>query len=159
MLYGYTAITSANNEQPNEYPKLADLRRDIYRPLPVVSLLADAPTPDPMQVCTDILTTLFEGLASGDVAKVKDCFYAEQSYWRDSLALTYHFRTFNDRETISHALVDRATVAKTGGVVVYPGTARLTPAGPTLVSLSVTSRKAFQCRMLRICPSLTVIAS
>lgn len=134
----HAVIAAANDHQPNDCPARADLRTEIYRPLPVVSLPVDASSPDPSDICAEVLQALFEGLSEGNVNKVKNCFYDEQCYWRDQLALTYHFRTFKDKECISKALVERAAISKPGSVAVAPGTARLTSAGPTLVRRGLT---------------------
>lgn len=101
-----------------------------------------SPTPpeDPSQICKDVLTSLQDSTAGAvgpdgnSKSNLEQLFYDEQSYWRDSLAFTFHFRTFNDKELISKVFLERA--AKTGleNVAVVPGTARLTPAGPTMVS-------------------------
>lgn len=131
----HAAIAATDNEQPSEYPKRCDLRKDIYRPLPAVSISPEsAASADPTAICNEALTSLFDALSSGDVDKVKETFYTDQSYWRDQLALTYHFRTFNDRDVISEAMVERTRINKLGKVTVLPGTARLLPAGPPLVS-------------------------
>lgn len=136
------AIAAINDDQPNEYPARADLRSQIYRPLPAVSLPVDQPNPESMSICTEVLESLFKGLSAGDAAAVKESFYPDQSYWRDQLALTYHFRTFTDRDVITQALVDRTSTNKLDKLTVLPGTARLTPAGPTLVSIfQHTTRK------------------
>lgn len=129
-----TAIAAINDKQPNEYPARADLRTQIYRPLPSVSLPEGTPTPDPTAICTEVLSSLCDALSAEDVNKVKECFYDEQSYWRDQLALTFHYRTFKDRDVIAKTLVERTSGNKIDNLMVLPGTARLTPAGPTLVS-------------------------
>jgi hypothetical protein len=94
----------------------------------------DLSAPDPATTCTEVLESLSKALEAGEVSKVNELFYEEQCYWRDQLALTYHFRTIKDREAVSLALVGRAALAKVGNVAVIPNTARLTHAGPTLVS-------------------------
>lgn len=50
------------------------------------------------EVATKALTSLTDALQpeSPDPAKLQSCFLGTQAYWRDLLALTYHFRTLKD---------------------------------------------------------------
>jgi hypothetical protein len=79
------------------YPPAADLRTEVSKPLPQI-----APgTIDPSSVLGDaaaahsktVLETFNAALFSNDAEKLSGCFYAEQAYWRDIVALTSHLRT------------------------------------------------------------------
>lgn len=92
-----------------EYPPRFDLRKDVYRPLPKI-----APgTVDPAALSGDVpkaraqalLDTLNAALASNDAEKVAGCFYPEQAFWRDIIALTSHLRTFAMPRVIAAALL------------------------------------------------------
>lgn len=92
-----------------EYPPRADLRNDVYRPLPKI-----APgTVDPAAItgnvpadrAQEVLDALNTALTNNDFEKVADCFYPEQAFWRDIVALTSHLRTFILPEVVAAALL------------------------------------------------------
>lgn len=92
-----------------QYPPKADLRKNIYRPLPKIA----SGTIDPTTMTSDVSTAhakaaldaLNAALASGDAEKVSDSFYPEQAFLRDIVALTSHLRTFIQPSVAAAALL------------------------------------------------------
>jgi len=53
---------------------------------------------------TTILSAMNGALARDDVDKLASCFFAEQAFWRDIVALTSHLRTFSGCSVVATAL-------------------------------------------------------
>ncbi|KAL8337475.1 hypothetical protein RB598_006395 [Gaeumannomyces tritici] len=62
-----------------------------------------------------VLGALNAALAAGDAAAGEACFHPGQAYWRDSLALTWHLRTFLTGRVAAAALVETAGMRGLGG--------------------------------------------
>jgi hypothetical protein len=45
-------------------------------------------------------------LKENDTQALQDCFFADQAYWKDALALTYHLRTFYTPPVIAANLLE-----------------------------------------------------
>lgn len=92
-----------------EYPPRADLRKDVYRPLPKIAPGTVDPagmTGDvPLTQTQEVLDVLNAALASNDAEKVAGCFFPEQAFWRDIVALTSHLRTFIQPGVVAAALL------------------------------------------------------
>ncbi|KUI59726.1 putative indole-3-pyruvate monooxygenase YUCCA11 [Cytospora mali] len=89
-----------------EYPPRASLTKDVYRPFPL--LPDNLPSPEEVDapaLANNSLSSLTDALGTEDARKVKLCFSSSQSYWRDLLSFTYHFRTFNDAGIIASAML------------------------------------------------------
>ncbi|GJC85446.1 hypothetical protein ColLi_08284 [Colletotrichum liriopes] len=79
-------------------------------PLPVIA----AGTVDPASMSRSMSTNLAldrtkkfrEALEADDLTALGSCFYAEQAYWKDQLALTYHLRTFQQAGAIAASLIE-----------------------------------------------------
>lgn len=92
-----------------EYPPKADLRRDLYRPLPKIP----PGTVDPAEMAGDVplaqaqavVDALNAALSSNDADELADCFYPDQAFWRDIVALTSHLRTLIQSTAIADALL------------------------------------------------------
>ncbi|KAJ6084548.1 hypothetical protein N7486_011348 [Penicillium sp. IBT 16267x] len=116
-----------------EYPPLASLQRDVYRPLPQSTKLPKIGEIERAILVNKTLQSLAEGLEESNISKVKACFLSSQSYWRDLLAFTYHFRTFNDGAVIAPALVElKGRRGLVDGFHVLSESIRCVPATPTL---------------------------
>ncbi|KAL4806197.1 hypothetical protein BDV18DRAFT_138967 [Aspergillus unguis] len=124
------------NGMHTEYPPRGDLRKMMdQQPLRSLrpglidpsSMAGDAPTSQ----ARGILNQLNTALAAGDVEALKDCFYVDQAYWKDQLALTWHLRTFSGVGTIAASLHETAKLRKAGSFEV-DGTAMFLPATPVL---------------------------
>ncbi|RDW70455.1 Monooxygenase [Aspergillus mulundensis] len=94
---------------------------------------------DPASMAGDAATTqaravldrLNSALATGDTKTLESCFYAEQAYWKDLLALTWHLRTFRGPSTIAASLLETAKLREVGAFEV-DGEAVFLPATPVL---------------------------
>ncbi|RAK95719.1 monooxygenase [Aspergillus ibericus CBS 121593] len=138
MAYGYENDNARlSGSVVGEYPPKADVRSMIARhPLPTV-----APgTIDPVTVAGDestnnhvrhVLDRFNAALVNKD-AKVLEGFFADQAYWRDELAFTYHLRTFSAPDTIAAALLETAALRGVVGGVSVDGAAQFVPTSPTL---------------------------
>ncbi|WVF69450.1 hypothetical protein IAT40_004227 [Kwoniella sp. CBS 6097] len=60
---------------------------------------------DPVNAAEDIMARLSEALSSGDAAAFTELFW-EYGVWRDKLAFTWDYRTFNFKENIGRAARD-----------------------------------------------------
>ncbi|KAK7979622.1 hypothetical protein PG989_012079 [Apiospora arundinis] len=131
-----------------EWPPAADLRRMLEEnPLPTIApdICADDPVSDD-DIATaksrDILEGLNQALGVKDVDKIAQCFFAEQAYWRDQIALTWHLRTFSKRQVIAASLLETSTLRRvTGDGFAIEGQAHFIPAlvrdlEPSLYSVS-----------------------
>ncbi|KAF4956790.1 hypothetical protein FGADI_3572 [Fusarium gaditjirri] len=49
---------------------------------------------DPSDQATAVVKAFYNALRENDVQALQDCFFADQAYWKDALAFTYHLRTF-----------------------------------------------------------------
>ncbi|KAI9010547.1 hypothetical protein DFJ74DRAFT_684858 [Hyaloraphidium curvatum] len=134
-----------------EYPPRADLRKDIYKPFPAVE---DAPAglvsgEEAMRIASELLATVDAAIAAGEEAKLASCFLKEQSFWKDNVALTAHFRTFY-QEAAPRNLLKMAGERGAKGFQPIPGTVRCVPAMPTLTWIDgfcgfATSKPDAQC--------------
>ncbi|KLU88052.1 hypothetical protein MAPG_07039, partial [Magnaporthiopsis poae ATCC 64411] len=93
------------------YPPAVDLRTMMAkRPLPAVAPgTVDASSltgEEPARLARRVLDKLNASLAAGDAAGVEECFNASQAYWKDSVALTWHLRTFGTPSTIAASLLE-----------------------------------------------------
>lgn len=122
-----------------EYPPRADLLKMMaQQPLPVIapgtvdaaSLADDEPTKQALAV----LEAFNAALAADDDEALESCFFADQSYWRDQLALTYHLRTFTTPSVIAASLLETKTLRGLTKGLEIDGEARFIPASPCLVS-------------------------
>ncbi|KAH8887797.1 FAD/NAD(P)-binding domain-containing protein [Thozetella sp. PMI_491] len=95
-----------------EYPPRADLRRDVYKPIPNIPPDAiGAGGVDSATASNHALATvkhLSEALKGAAAENFSDAFFAEQAFWRDLLALTYHFRTFSNGAGIAAPFLELA---------------------------------------------------
>ncbi|KAK0744847.1 hypothetical protein B0T21DRAFT_447951 [Apiosordaria backusii] len=95
----------------DEYPAAADLRQKLLEnPLPNVSSEVIEPSSiseaDATRIADHVLAALKTSIAKEDRDALSDCFHAEQAYWKDSLALTYHLRTFSSPAVIAANLLE-----------------------------------------------------
>ncbi|KAK7733905.1 hypothetical protein SLS53_008055 [Cytospora paraplurivora] len=137
-----------------EYPPRADLRKDVYRPLPKIApgtidpaaLTGDVPTTQAQAV----LDALNAALASNDTEKVAECFYPEQAFWRDIVALTSHLRSFSRPNVVAAALLQTTSLRGIEGKIELTGNPHFSVISPVLMfidcSLSFrTSSPALSC--------------
>jgi len=124
-----------------EYPPRADLRKDVYKPLPKIvpgtidaaAMMGDLPDTHAQAV----LDTLNAALSSNDAEKVSGCFYPEQAFWRDIVALTSHLRTFIQPDVIAAALLQMKSFRGIDGEIKISGDPHFVVMNPTMVSRKV----------------------
>ncbi|UPK90971.1 hypothetical protein LCI18_001906 [Fusarium solani-melongenae] len=119
-----------------EYPPVADLRTIIAeRPIPVLPLdilgLISLKEDETRRQALNSLDGLNAALAANDSDALGRCFFSEQAYWKDTLALTYHLRTFFGPRVIATNLLETHRLRGINGRLELDA-AVLTPATPTL---------------------------
>lgn len=121
-----------------EYPEKVDLRKDVYKPLPKVTpgtvdpaAMADGVSRTEAQAVLDALNT---ALANNDAEKVADCFYPEQTFWRDIVAFTSHLRTFSEPQIVAAALLGMKSLRGIEGKLEISGEPHFTVISPVMVS-------------------------
>ncbi|KAK0383797.1 hypothetical protein NLU13_9708 [Sarocladium strictum] len=88
-----------------------------------------------------VLDSLNAAIAAKDPGAVAACFYSSQAWWKDSLALTYHLRTFKTPDVVAQALLETVDLRGCGKFSVQ-GEAVFIPATPFLqfVDCGITFR-------------------
>lgn len=81
-----------------------------------------------------VLNRLNAALAPDDAATLESCFYADQAYWKDQLALTYHLRTFKTPGVIAASFLETKALRRIPNGIEVDGAAVFLPATPVLVS-------------------------
>ncbi|KAK7949256.1 monooxygenase [Apiospora aurea] len=102
-------------------------------PLPVIApdICPDDPITDD-EIATakarDILERLNEAVKAKDAGKLEGCFFSQQAYWRDQIALTWHLRTFSNSEAIAASLLETSDLrGLAGGGFTIEGQAHFIP--------------------------------
>lgn len=80
-----------------------------------------------------MLSELNAALAAEDAEKLKTCFFPEQAYWRDQLALTYHLRTFATPAVVAASLLETKKLRELTEGIKLEGVPQFIPATPVLV--------------------------
>lgn len=83
-----------------------------------------------------VLGQLNTALTNGDAEALTICFYTEQAFWKDQLALTYHLRTFSSPGVIAASLLETAKLRDLGRIEAV-GPALFLPVSPVLVRAKV----------------------
>ncbi|KAJ5722321.1 hypothetical protein N7488_000356 [Penicillium malachiteum] len=86
-----------------------------------------------------VLEKLSAAIANGDFKALEQCFYADQAYWRDQVALTYHIRTFRTPGVVASSLLETTKLRKiTAEGIRVDGSAVFLPMTPVLVRIDLT---------------------
>ncbi|KAI1339768.1 hypothetical protein F5Y15DRAFT_407096 [Xylariaceae sp. FL0016] len=106
-------------------------------PLPIIAPgTVDASLMTPKETAkqaTGVIDVFNAALHSGDTTKLQQCFFPEQAYWRDQLALTYHIRTFIDAGVIAESFLDTAKLRGIPeGIKIEADSAKLVSVTPVL---------------------------
>lgn len=126
----------AETQLPN-FPLTADLCTEVFQPLPVVAELpADVHEDGGASICAQVLSTLSNSLASNN-GDLENIFLADGAYWRDTLAFTYHLRTFHSRKAIAKALHYLNQQRESNNFKVTENTTAVITGGPSLVSTRI----------------------
>lgn len=127
--------------QLRDFPPVADVETDIFRPLPVVNVIpAEASNDGTEAICIGILSAFSEALEGSNSTRLEDLFLGDGAYWRDTLAFTYHLRTFAGRGAIAGAFRELHPQRRGSVLEIMPCTAKPVSAGPSLVSKSHSCR-------------------
>ncbi|KAJ4312693.1 hypothetical protein N0V84_009799 [Fusarium piperis] len=125
-----------------EYPPVADLRTLVAeRPIPVlppdIVHLISFTNDEARKQTLGILDSLNAALAANNLDAIQQCFLSEQAYWKDTLALTYHLRTFFTPRVIAANLLETRRLRGINGRLELDA-AVFTPATPTLQFIDVS---------------------
>ena len=128
-----------------EYPPKADLRRQLYKPLPFIPPGTVDPALDAAEATkqgTSIILKMNAALKDGNEELLEQCFFKGQAYWRDILALTSHLRTFATPRVIARALIETHKLRGFAEGLELQGQAKFVPASPVLVRLLLSPWKS-----------------
>ncbi|KAI0135358.1 hypothetical protein F4814DRAFT_400697 [Daldinia grandis] len=120
-----------------EWPAKAELRKDVYKPLPQVP----PGTVNPAEMTEDtsnteakaVVNAFNEALLSNDAEKLASCFYTDQAYWRDIVALTSHLRSFSTPSVVAKALLHTKDLRGIAGNVELTGDAHFAAISPVMM--------------------------
>lgn len=153
----YLAVADHETVLPGvEYPPRADLRRDIYRPLPVVApgtVDADVLSADTIrqkEIAQTVIDRLNAALDNNDALALADCFHEGQAFWRDIVALTCHLRTFSMPKVVAAALLHMKAQRGIEGHLKINGAPHFAVVNPLLVCFHLTSTRSYQRRRVWI---------
>lgn len=118
-----------------DFPPKADLLTEIYQPLPNLTAVIDWDALDVAATAEGVVTGFSTVLESTDKNALGNVFLAHQAYWRDTLAVTSHMRTFKDREVIAAILIELKNKRLIHSISIVPASAQIGAASNTLVSL------------------------
>jgi hypothetical protein len=123
----------------DEFPRKAELRKlQTQYPVPVLPVgivdLNSMAGGTATQQARSVVNEFNKFLAADDAAGLASCFLAEQAWWKDLLALTYHLRTFATPDVIVAALLETKKLRGISGGIQLEGAAQFIPASPVLVS-------------------------
>ncbi|RDW68723.1 uncharacterized protein DSM5745_08483 [Aspergillus mulundensis] len=125
------------NPEP-EYPARAQLRQLVaLHPLPSLTPELIAKTSikedDATSKARATISLLNTALETSNPQLLASCFFPGQAFWKDQLALTYHLRTFTDRDVIVAALLETSALRRiSDGRMEMQGAAKFVAVSPTL---------------------------
>lgn len=126
----------------DEYPPQADLRRDVYQPLPVIPStavcekgIAPGEAANHARAVLESMNDALESADAGGGGALTKLFFRDQSYWRDILALTYHIRTIRDAGPIVSTFSETRRQRGASRLVFVEDSAVFAPVTPSLVCL------------------------
>ncbi|KAF7296224.1 hypothetical protein HMN09_01091400 [Mycena chlorophos] len=131
-------------------------------PLPTIDrygvTAADIPeSPDLAGIVGGWLAAFGKAIESGHPEAHVDELFVKDSHFRDILALTWDFRTFNGLEEITAFAKDRLTLIEPGSIKAVPGTANIMKPMPDIVWLnsifSFTTPTGIATAVLRLVPA------
>jgi hypothetical protein len=129
------AVPSAMQD---DHPRAADLRAMMKEhPLPALEQgvvnVAPGTSDEASALARNVLDALNAALAGKDATALKSCFFPSQTYWKDSLSLTWDLRTFTSSSTVAEALLQTKTLRGLDGQIRLEGAPQLMPVTPVLV--------------------------
>ncbi|GAB7357353.1 hypothetical protein MBLNU459_g8301t1 [Dothideomycetes sp. NU459] len=135
--YLNTTLREEQLDRYPEYPPKADLRKLMSQyALPTIATgtidLNSMGSDEPTKQALAVLKTFNAALVADDSETLKSCFFAEQSFWKDELALTYHLRTFTSPDAVTASLLETKNLRGLSGGFEIAGEAQSVPATPVL---------------------------
>ncbi|KAM0550363.1 hypothetical protein ACHAO7_005493 [Fusarium culmorum] len=110
-------------------------------PIPVISPktvnLISFKTRHELEQASVVVDMFNTALTNNDAAALQACFFPAQGYWKDSLALTYHLRTFRRPKVIAKCLLETKAAIQCNSVWKLEG-AVFVPATPVLQFIDVS---------------------
>ncbi|EKJ72956.1 hypothetical protein FPSE_06852 [Fusarium pseudograminearum CS3096] len=100
------------DHKPDDVDSDAGDLRTLFdeHPIPVISpktvSLISFKTHDELEQASIVVDAFNVALANNDAIALQTCFFPAQGYWKDSLALTYHLRTFRRPKVIAKSLLE-----------------------------------------------------
>ncbi|OLN87313.1 putative indole-3-pyruvate monooxygenase YUCCA9 [Colletotrichum chlorophyti] len=89
-----------------DFPPKVDIQTQIYDALPQTAALCDWDSLDATQTAGDVVAQFAEAVQHGQYQALENMFADTSSYWKDTLSLTAHIRTFKGSATIAAALIE-----------------------------------------------------
>lgn len=133
--------TAVNKLAPHdhEYLPQVDLREMFEKqPLPIIapgtvdsaSMVGDEATEKALAV----VDALNAALVAEDAKSLESLFFPGVVYWKDTLALTYHLRTFSGAAVVAASILETRKLRGIERGIQLEGPAQFVPASPVLVS-------------------------
>jgi hypothetical protein len=120
-----------------DFPPAANLRAELAKhPLPTIpaDINVDALSGEQRtSIAEGVLENLNHALSSSNADALARCFFPDQAYWKDVLALTWHLRTFSGARTVAAALAKLTALRKIEGGVKLEGEPMWIRVSPVLV--------------------------
>lgn len=121
-----------------EYPERVDLRKTLAgNPLPSITPgtpMSSASGDELTQQALSVVDALNAAFVADDAEALERCFFPEQAYWRDQVALTWHMRTFRSPKVVAANLLATWKARGIPEGFRLEGTPLVIPISPTLVS-------------------------
>ncbi|KUJ18522.1 FAD/NAD(P)-binding domain-containing protein [Mollisia scopiformis] len=117
--------------EPPDFPPKVDILSEIYQPLPEVIDNVDWGGLDASKSTQQVIRDLSSALEQGSTP-LANLFLSHGSYWKDTLAITSHLRTFKEREVIALALREQNQHRRIYEITITPGSAQVVVASETL---------------------------
>ncbi|KAK3349696.1 monooxygenase [Lasiosphaeria hispida] len=121
----------------SEYPEQVDLRSTLTsNPLPVIPPgTVDAASlggGEATKIATAVIEKINAALAADDFEAFESCCFPSQTYWKDQVALTYHFRTFRNPGVVAANFLETKRLRGIPEGLRLEGTPQFVPATPVL---------------------------
>ena len=120
-----------------DYPRQTSLLNELYQPLPILDVFFGGDDVDTSELAGHILRRFSVALRDADQGQLQGLFFPPQSFYRDTLALTYHSRTFKNAKSITFALLRLSKDRGARDFELAPGSQYMR-ASPTLVCFGLT---------------------
>lgn len=117
-----------------DFPVKANLLTEIYQPLPIVNVVVDWDSFDAPATAEKVVKLFSTALGKRDTNALRTIFITGRSYWRDTLAITSHLRTFKDSAVIAPILTELSSERRISEIGIISGSEQVVSVSETLVS-------------------------